>query len=74
MSRFLSFIIKRDNMLITEKTRHVSLTHDTLAVPDNPSGILGTVHRAYENEELHAKKHFVFFFDLYEKRKEKKRR
>lgn len=62
MSTFLSFIIKRDNMLIIEKARHVSLTRDTLTVPENPSGTLGTVHRAYENEELHTKKHFVFFF------------
>jgi len=72
MSRFLSFIIKRDNMLITEKTSLVSLTYDTLTVSDNPSGTLGTVYRAYENEELHAKKHFVFLFNLYETKKKTK--
>ena len=71
MSRFLSFIIKRDNILIIEKTSHVSLTYATLTVPDNPSGPLGTVHRAYENEELPAN-NVVFFLNLYEKKKEKK--
>jgi hypothetical protein len=63
MFRFLSFIIKRDNILIIEKTSHVALTYDTLTVPDNPSGTLGTVHRAFENEELHAK-NCVFFLNL----------
>jgi len=52
---------------------YVSLTHDTLTMPDNPSGTLGTVHRAYENKELHAKKHFVFFFNLYETKKKTKK-
>ena len=66
MSRFLSFIIKHDNMLIIEKTSHVSLTYDTLGVPDSPLVTLGTVHRAYENAELPAKKHFVIFLNLYE--------
>ena len=42
------------------------MTYDTLRVPDNPPVTLGTVHRAYENEELPAKKHFVFFLNLYE--------
>jgi hypothetical protein len=70
MFRFLSFIIKRDNILIIEKTSHVALTYDTLTVPDNPSGTLGTVHRAFENEELHAK-NCVFFLNLYEKKRKK---
>jgi hypothetical protein len=38
-------------MLIIEKTSHVSLTYDTLGVPDSPLVTLGTVHRAYENAE-----------------------
>jgi hypothetical protein len=39
-------------------------------VPDNLSGTLGTVHRAYENEELPAN-NVVFFLNLYEKKEKK---
>jgi len=38
-------------------------------VPDYPLSTLGTVSKAYENEELHEKKHFVVL--IYEAKNDK---